>query len=151
MARVKRKSAEKNSTVREITGDAVESVRDQVVPVLLLLQATKSHLGSGNVLFGVLEILKLHGKKCSVSGLCNPPPGDGRAELTRVSSVQTTPFCLLASVYWKPSTRPDLRPNRPCKFGPILLEPPASRVWHWAQRVLNKFAPLESEPWGRPD
>lgn len=32
---------------------------DQVVPVLALLQATESHLGAGNVLLGVLEVLVL--------------------------------------------------------------------------------------------
>lgn len=34
-------------------------VGDQVVPVLALLQATKRHLGSWNVLLWVLEVLKL--------------------------------------------------------------------------------------------
>lgn len=67
-------------------------------------------------------------------------------KLTRVSSDQTIPFWMLASVYWKPVTVPDLRPNRPKRFGPILWGPFSSRVWHWAQRVLNKPAPLESEP-----
>lgn len=31
-------------------------IRDQVVPVLVLLQATEGHLGAGNVLLGVLEV-----------------------------------------------------------------------------------------------
>jgi hypothetical protein len=35
-----------------------QSLRDQVVPVLLLLQATESHLSTGNVLLGVLEVLE---------------------------------------------------------------------------------------------
>ena len=34
-------------------------VGDHVVPVLGLLQSTESHLGSGNVLLGVLEVLEL--------------------------------------------------------------------------------------------
>jgi hypothetical protein len=34
-------------------------------------------------------------------------------ERTRVSLPHSTPFCLLASVYEKPSTWPDLRPKRP--------------------------------------
>jgi hypothetical protein len=34
-------------------------VRDQVVPLLLLLQTTESHLGAGDVLLGVLEVLEL--------------------------------------------------------------------------------------------
>ena len=32
---------------------------DEVVPVLALLQSTECHLGAGNVLFGVLEVVKL--------------------------------------------------------------------------------------------
>ena len=45
------------------------------------------------------------------------------------------PFCLLASVYEKPSTCPVLRPKRPCSMGPILLPSPSFRVWHCAHRV----------------
>ena len=37
----------------------VLEVGDQVIPVLRLLQSTESHLGSGNVLLGVLEVLEL--------------------------------------------------------------------------------------------
>lgn len=33
-----------------------ENLRNQVIPVLLLLQATESHLGAGDVLLGVLEV-----------------------------------------------------------------------------------------------
>jgi hypothetical protein len=33
---------------------------DQVVAVLVLLEATEGHLGTGNVLLGVLEILELN-------------------------------------------------------------------------------------------
>ena len=36
-----------------------ENVRDQVVPILGLLETPKSHLCAGNVLFRVLEIFKL--------------------------------------------------------------------------------------------
>jgi hypothetical protein len=32
--------------------------RDEVVSVLLLLETTESHLGSGNVLLGVLKVVK---------------------------------------------------------------------------------------------
>lgn len=32
------------------------NVRNQVIPVLLLLQATESHLGAGDVLLGVLKV-----------------------------------------------------------------------------------------------
>jgi hypothetical protein len=32
---------------------------DQVVPVLGLLETAKGHLGAGNILLGVLEVLKL--------------------------------------------------------------------------------------------
>lgn len=34
-------------------------VGDQVIPVLALLETTERHLGSGNVLLWVLEVLKL--------------------------------------------------------------------------------------------
>lgn len=35
-----------------------ESLRDEVVSVLLLLETTEGHLGAGNVLLGVLEVLE---------------------------------------------------------------------------------------------
>ncbi len=41
----------------EVWGQGI--VRDQVVPVLVLLQAAKGHLGAGDVLFGVLEVREL--------------------------------------------------------------------------------------------
>ena len=66
----------------------------------------------------------------------------GTRERTRVSLFHSTPFCLLASVYEKPSTWPDLRPKRPCRLGPILLPSPSFRVWHCAHRVcpvLERF------------
>lgn len=34
------------------------NIRDQVVPVLLLLETTEGHLSAGNVLLGVLEVLE---------------------------------------------------------------------------------------------
>jgi hypothetical protein len=34
------------------------NLRDEVIAILLLLQATKGHLGAGNVLLGVLKVLK---------------------------------------------------------------------------------------------
>ena len=37
-------------------------VGDQVIPVLALLETTEGHLGAGNVLLGVLEVLKLHNR-----------------------------------------------------------------------------------------
>jgi len=36
-----------------------ENIRDEVVPVLLLLEAAKGHLGAGNVLLGVLKVVEL--------------------------------------------------------------------------------------------
>lgn len=36
-----------------------QHIRDKIIPVLLLLQATERHLGPGDVLLWVLEILKL--------------------------------------------------------------------------------------------
>lgn len=39
-----------------------ENVRDEVLPVLLLLETAEGHLGAGDVLLGVLEVgeLKRH-------------------------------------------------------------------------------------------
>jgi hypothetical protein len=36
-----------------------ENIRDQVVPVLLLLQSTESHLCARDILLWVLEVLEL--------------------------------------------------------------------------------------------
>jgi hypothetical protein len=55
-------------------------------------------------------------------------------------------FCLLASVYEKPSTEPVWRPKRPWRLGPILLASPSPRVWHCAQRVLKRLAPFLLSP-----
>lgn len=41
-----------------------------------------------------------------------------------------------------------MRPNRPCRAGPILLPPPDSTVWHCAQRVLKREAPFLVSPGG---
>ena len=40
-----------------------DDVRDEVLPVLLLLETTEGHLGAGDVLLGVLEVgeLQQHG------------------------------------------------------------------------------------------
>lgn len=37
---------------------ASKNLRNQVIPVLGLLQATKGHLGAGDVLLGVLEVVE---------------------------------------------------------------------------------------------
>lgn len=37
-----------------------KNVRNQVIPILLLLQSTESHLGSGNVFLRVLEVIELY-------------------------------------------------------------------------------------------
>jgi hypothetical protein len=34
-------------------------IRDEVVPLLALLEATEGHLGTGDELLGVLEVLEL--------------------------------------------------------------------------------------------
>jgi len=68
----------------------------------------------------------------------------------RVFSFHSIAFCLLASVYEKPSTEPVWRPKRPCKLGPILLPSPWPRVWHWAHRVLKRFAPFFASPSEKP-
>ena len=36
-----------------------KNIRDQVVPVLVLLEAAEGHLGAGDVLLGVLEVVEL--------------------------------------------------------------------------------------------
>lgn len=36
-----------------------KNLRDEVVPLLALLQTTKGHLGTGNVFLGVLEVGEL--------------------------------------------------------------------------------------------
>lgn len=98
---------------------------DEVVSVLGLLEATEGHLGAGDVLLGVLEVLELdQGRQLCTQWVCI------RSKHTSVSVPHSTPFCLLASVYEKPSTWPDLRPKRPCRLGPILLPSPSFRVWH---------------------
>jgi hypothetical protein len=38
------------------------------------------------------------------------------------------------------------RNTYPCKFGPTLCASPAPRVWHCAQRVLKRPAPLPESP-----
>lgn len=65
---------------------------------------------------------------------------------TRVSVSHLTPLALLASVYEKPSTCPEVRPKRPCRLGPILFPSPSPRVWHCAQRVLKRLAPFFESP-----
>lgn len=36
-----------------------KDLRDQVIPVLFLFQSTKGHLGTGDVLFRILEVVEL--------------------------------------------------------------------------------------------
>lgn len=38
------------------------------------------------------------------------------------------------------------RPTHPWRLGPTLWGSPLPRVWHWAQRVLKRPAPLEASP-----
>merc|ERR1719335_1852849 len=45
-------------------------------------------------------------------------------------SDQTIPEVLLASEYGNPSSVPEWRPMMPQRFGPCLLLPPLSMVWH---------------------
>lgn len=74
-------------------------VGDQVISVLRLLETTKGHLGTRNVLFRVLKVLELNPRSASNRFIhhCSLCP-------TRVFSSHRTPFCLFASVYEKPST-----------------------------------------------
>jgi len=44
---------------RQSGGLKVFALRDQIVPVLALLQSTKSHLGARNVFLRVLEVFEL--------------------------------------------------------------------------------------------
>lgn len=75
-------------------------VRDQVVPVLGLLQTPERHLGTRNILLGVLQILILS-QQLETKGNQGPIFMDGR---TKVSSAHLMPLALFASVYVKPST-----------------------------------------------
>lgn len=78
----------------------VLSVRDQVIPILGLLQSTERHLGTRNVFLGVLEVFELH----------NPSATARRSSVlrvllrTKVSSFHSIALFLFASVYEKPST-----------------------------------------------
>lgn len=45
------------SSTRELRVES-QNLRDEVVPVLLLLETTEGHLGARNVLLGVLEVLE---------------------------------------------------------------------------------------------
>lgn len=56
------------------------------------------------------------------------------------------PFCLLASVYEKPSTWPVFRPKRPWRLGPILLPSDSTVEWHCAHLVLKRLAPFFASP-----
>ena len=47
------------SATTRLRGGLLE-VGDEVVPVLVLLQAAEGHLGAGDVLLGVLEVGELH-------------------------------------------------------------------------------------------
>lgn len=64
-------------------------VGNEIVPVLGLLQTTKSHLGAWDVLLWVLEILELI--------LVSNAHQSRLADLTRVSLFHSMPFCLFAS------------------------------------------------------
>jgi hypothetical protein len=45
------------SYLRQLQGES-QNLRNEVVPVLLLLETTEGHLGARNVLLGVLEVLE---------------------------------------------------------------------------------------------
>lgn len=72
-----------------------EDLRDEVVPLLALLETTEGHLGTGDVLLGVLEVGEL--RNC-VSEASSKQLEVGDAKHTRVFSSQVIPACLLASV-----------------------------------------------------
>ena len=78
-----------------------ENIRDQVVAVLVLLQATECHLCAGNILLWILKILELN----HMLLLCEAV-WVGRLPLTRVPVFHSIPLALFASVYEYPSTEP---------------------------------------------
>jgi hypothetical protein len=53
-----------------------ESIRDQVIPVLLLLETTEGHLRTGNELLGVLEVFELDSNQPTVWISGSEVPGD---------------------------------------------------------------------------
>ena len=96
-------------------------VGDQVRPVLLLPQPCRDHLGAGDELPGLLQIL--------VQRLRAP-----RDALVLVG-LGVRVACSLTSL---PS-------KEPMQVGPILCPPPSSRVWHWLQALLKIFFPLSAD------
>lgn len=59
-----------------------KSIRDQVIPVLVLLETTEGHLGAGDVLLGVLEVGELQNALASAGS----SPSSWREEM-RMSRV----------------------------------------------------------------
>lgn len=45
--------------MREGSSKIGENVRDQIIPVLALLETTEGHLGSRDVFLGVFQVFKL--------------------------------------------------------------------------------------------
>ena len=43
----------------EISSGESEDARDEIIPILFLLQTTKGHLGAGDILLWILQVLKL--------------------------------------------------------------------------------------------
>ena len=50
----------------------LDNIRDQVIPVLALLQATKSHLGAWDIFLWVFKILKLEIHQRDLSTIVKP-------------------------------------------------------------------------------
>jgi hypothetical protein len=67
------------------------NVRDEIVSIFGLLQPTKCHLGTRNVLLRILEVLEL-------SWAFSQARCKRAVSLTRVLSSQVIPFPLFASV-----------------------------------------------------
>merc|ERR550519_2544197 len=59
-----------------------------------------------------------------------------------VSLFHVMPLDLLASVYAYPAPCPVCLPISPLRLGPVLCLPPASTVWHCAQRWTKIFFPF---------
>lgn len=159
-------SAERQMLWRLKVTDRAFEEGNNVVAILLLLETSKGHGRTRNVLERAPEqkrhtlatILRTTHTTAKRTFL-------GFARYSKsVSSPQTTAFFWFASVYLKPCAWPVFRPNRllcatsrttvshipqtqarrnrPCgthpwRLGPTLWPSPAPTVWHWAQRVLK--------------
>jgi len=72
--------------------DGRVDLRDKVIPILVFLQATKSHFRAGDVLLGVLKVLKLLKGQL----LAGPEAGPEAGSLTDKSIfIPCNPLCFV--------------------------------------------------------